>query len=149
VFDAIHHKLAMVLIRQKESLRQAAADSIHVSANDRQTLGKRGLGGEGAVLPCFGTLIIGLALRIFEDFGLEERIEGIGGLVEEAWALRMELEGRVEQSQSIVDLGGRVSGRYCTTKQQLRKTHLELLGGVDLLVDVVFGLDVDGRESLQ
>ena len=69
-----------------------------------------------------GALIFGLALRVLENFRVEERIVSIRCFVEKLGALRMKLESILEKLESVIDL--------------------YLLCGIDLLVDVLFGLEV-------
>lgn len=97
-------------------------------------------------MPCLKAFVVGLALWVFEDLGLEERIVGIGCLVEELRPLRMEFEGILEEFQGIIDLGiaGLEAGQHGGGRSA---THLDVLCSVDLFVDVLFGLDVDGREG--
>lgn len=101
--DAVDDELAMVLVREVQGLGETAANPIDVGANERQTLGKSGLCG-GSLQPGFEAFVVGLALWVFEDLGLEEYVVGVGCLVEELRALRMEFEGILEEPQGILNL---------------------------------------------
>lgn len=105
-----------------------------------------GLHGERPILPSLKAFVIGLAFRIFENLGLEERIVGIGRLIKKLRSLRVEFESILKEFQGIVDLGRSVRDKK-KCNQEAVITHLEVLGRVDLLVNVLFWFDIDGREG--
>ena len=76
----------------------------------------------------FGTLELGGRLRILKDFRLEQCIVGVAGVQERGRALGMELQGCLKDFQGVIDL--RV-----------------LPCVVDLLVDTLLWLDIDGRKG--
>lgn len=98
-------------------------------------------------MPSLSALIIGLAFGILKDFGLEKSGVGIGSLVEELRPLGVEFEGGLEEFQSLFDLHRRLVAAQSRCIEKARSADLDFLSGVILLVDVVLGLDVDGRES--
>jgi hypothetical protein len=59
----------------------------------------------------------------------------------------MEFESMLEEFQGIVDLRARIRAPQSTQKVLGGTTHLDILCGIDLLVDTLFRLDVDGREG--
>jgi hypothetical protein len=104
--DTVNQKLASILVGEVQSLRQAARCSIG--------FGNRGLKswrkGDGRFdnderfgLPLC-PIVVGRRLWVFEDLRVEKRLVCIGCFVEEARALCMEFQGRLEEFKCIVNL---------------------------------------------
>lgn len=116
----------MALVGQEQGLGQTVPYAIGLG-KQVESGDKNGLNRQGAIGASLVTLVLGLALGVFEDLGFEEGVVGFGGLVKGLGALGVEFEGGLELFEGVLDL--------------------DVLGVVDLFDDVVLGLDIDGRES--
>lgn len=108
MFDTVDDELTVVFVRQVECLGETAADPVDICADRREALGENRLRSESAILPCLEAFVVCLAFWVSENLGFEERIVGVGSLVEGLRALRMEFEGVLEEFEGIVDLGDKL-----------------------------------------
>lgn len=92
-----------------------------------------------------GAIVFGGGLGVFEDLGFEELFVGLLGIVEGVGALGMELQGRLEQFQCVVDL--RETSAHEAEDGGSSQPHLELLERIGFILDILLGLDVDRLEG--
>lgn len=91
MLDAVENVLAMVLVRQIISLEQGGAQVIPIGTCSLKTREERWLKRIENLGLCFSSLVLRLALRVFENVTFEEGIVGISSFVEEARSLSVEL----------------------------------------------------------
>lgn len=141
---AVEEELAAVLVCQEEGLGKTAADGVDLGDLEVQ------VSGEGRICDqvlglSLCPLVLGDSLGVFEDFGFKEIIVGVGGFVEEARTLSMQLQGILETLQGFVNLA---ASQFLGSGMRIGVgAYMKLAGGIDLIVTVLLELNVDGLEG--
>jgi hypothetical protein len=134
---SIEEELAQILMGKKVSLRETASSIIDVY---RRYFHGRNQGRLGRRLVGFtlGSVEFGSSLRVLEYLGPEQLVVRCRGVVVELGPLRMELQGRLKELQSIVYLGRQITLAMPSREQS--KTHLDLSGSVDFFIETLLWL---------